>query len=121
MRRALTRVAKPARGKLHPTLQSTAPTGRDATPERRVFPVVGIGASAGGLDAFRKFFGAMPADGDVAFVLVQHLDPTRDSLTAELVGAHTAMPTVQVADGMRVEPNRIYVIPPNTYLSLHGG
>ena len=89
--------------------------------ERIDFPIVGIGASAGGLDAFREFFGAMPADGDVAFVLIQHLDPTRESLTAELVGAHTAMPAFQVANGMRVEPNRIYVIPPDKYLSLHEG
>ncbi len=86
-----------------------------------MFPIVGVGASAGGLDAFQKLFGAMPADGNVAFVLIQHLDPTRDSLTAELVGAHTAMPVLQVQDGMRVEPNRIYVIPPNKYLSLHDG
>jgi two-component system, chemotaxis family, CheB/CheR fusion protein len=83
-----------------------------------VFPIVGIGASAGGLDAFKKFFGAMPADSGAAFVLIQHLDPTRESLTAELVGTYTRMRVVQVEDGMRVEANRVYVIPPNTYLGI---
>ena len=82
------------------------------------FPIVGIGASAGGLDAFKKFFSAMPADSGMAFVLIQHLDPTRESLTAELVGTYTRMRVVQVEDGMRVEANRVYVIPPNKYLSI---
>ncbi|MFI5397730.1 MAG: chemotaxis protein CheB [Candidatus Binatia bacterium] len=85
-----------------------------------MFPIVGIGASAGGLDAFKKFFSAMPADSGAAFVLIQHLDPTRESLTAELVGTYTRMRVVQVEDGMRVEANRVFVIPPNTYLSIHG-
>ncbi len=92
-------------------------TGRDAT-GRAAFPIVGIGASAGGLDAFKKFFGALPADSGMAFVLIQHLDPTRESLTAELVGTLHAMRVVQAEDGMRVEANRVYVIPPNTYLSI---
>lgn len=83
-----------------------------------MFPIVGIGASAGGLDAFKKFFSAMPADSGAAFVLIQHLDPTRESLTADLVGAYTRMRVVQVEDGMRVEANRVYVIPPNAYLSI---
>ncbi len=63
----------------------------------------------------------MPADANVAFVLIQHLDPTRKSLTAELIGAHTTMRVRQVRDGMRVEPNCVYVIPPNKYLSLRWG
>ncbi len=82
------------------------------------FPIVGIGASAGGLDAFKKFFMALPADSGVAFVLIQHLDPTRSSLTAELVGTYTSMRVVQVRDRMKVAPNCVYVIPPNTYLSI---
>jgi two-component system, chemotaxis family, CheB/CheR fusion protein len=90
----------------------------DIAPNRTLFPIVGIGASAGGLDAFKKFFGAMPADGGVAFVLIQHLDPTRPSITAELVGACTAMPVEQVEDETRVQANHIYVIPPNKYLSI---
>ncbi len=82
------------------------------------FPIVGIGASAGGLDAFKKFFNAMPPESGMAFVLIQHLDPTRESLTAELVGTYTRMGVVQAEDGMRVEANRVYVIPPNAYLSI---
>jgi chemotaxis methyl-accepting protein methylase/nitrogen fixation/metabolism regulation signal transduction histidine kinase len=87
-------------------------------PRRALFPIVGIGASAGGLEAFKKFFTAMPAEGGVAFVLIQHLDPTRRSLTADLVSTYTRMGVVQVEDGMRVEVNRVHVIPPNTYLSI---
>ena len=121
MRRALPRLPKSARRTLQSTGEGSAEPGPAATVVPAVFPIVGIGASAGGLEAFRRFFSAMPADGGVAFVLIQHLDPTRGSLTAELVGAHTAMPVVQAADRMRVEPNRIYVIPPNAYLSLHAG
>jgi len=60
----------------------------------------------------------MPADSGAAFVLIQHLDPTRESLTAELVGTYTRMRVVQVKDGMRVEANHVYVIPPNAYLSI---
>jgi len=81
-------------------------------------PVVGIGASAGGFDAFKRFFQAMPPDSDMAFVLIQHLDPTRDSLTAELVGKSTTMRVVQVKAEMAVEPHHVYVIPPNRYLSI---
>ncbi len=87
----------------------------------RVLPVVGIGASAGGLDAFKKFFSTMPADPGMAFVLIQHLDPTRESLTASLLDASTPMHVVQVEDGMVVEANRVYVIPPNSYISIHSG
>ncbi len=83
-----------------------------------MIPIVGIGASAGGLDAFKGFFSAVPAESGMAFVLIQHLDPTRESLTAELVGAYTRMRVAQAEDGMRVEANRVYVIPPNAYLSI---
>lgn len=85
------------------------------------FAVVGIGASAGGLDAFKQFFIAMPADSGLAFVLIQHLAPDHVSLTDELLAKHTQMPVVQVTDGMRVEPNHVYVIPPNTSLAISGG
>jgi chemotaxis response regulator CheB len=84
------------------------------------FPVVGIGASAGGLDAFKKFFSTIPGDCGMAFVLIQHLDPTRKSLTAELVGASTPMRVIQAKNGMRVEANHVYVIPPNKYLTIRG-
>ena len=80
--------------------------------KRGLFPVGGIGASAGGLDAFEKFFTAMPADSGMAFVLVQHLDPTHQSLTAQLLGRHTVMPVVEAEDRMPVKANHVYIIPP---------
>jgi two-component system CheB/CheR fusion protein len=76
-----------------------------------------MGASAGGLAVFEAFFRAMPADSGAAFVLIQHLDPTRESLTAELVAKHTRMPVVQVERDTPVKANHVYVIPPNKYLS----
>ncbi len=82
------------------------------------FPIVGIGASAGALDAFKRFFTAMPGDSGMAFVLVQHLDPVHESLTAEILGKHTAMKVAQVEDEVSVEANHVYVIPPNKDLSI---
>jgi chemotaxis methyl-accepting protein methylase/signal transduction histidine kinase len=93
-----------------------APRNRAFTAD--AFPIIGLGASAGGLDAFKRFFQAMPATSGMAFVLIQHLDPTRESLTADLVGSYTKMPVVQATHGMQVEANHVYVIPPNAYLSL---
>jgi len=86
-----------------------------------LFPIVGIGASAGGLDAFEKFFTNLPPDTGMAFVLVQHLDPTHKSILSELIKRYTSMKVVEVEDGMLVEPNSVFVIPPNWYMAiLHG-
>ena len=82
------------------------------------FPIVGIGASAGGLEAFEQFFRACPADTGMAFVLVPHLDPGHESLLTEILQRTTAMPVMQVLDQTRVEPNRVYVIPPNREMSI---
>ncbi len=91
----------------------------DASPPRgNPFPVVGIGASAGGLEAFGQLLGAVPADTGMAFVLVQHLDPGHESLLAELLSPLTQMPVVTVRDGIRLEPNKVYVIPPNTSMVM---
>src|SRR5579859_6080711 len=89
--------------------------------DRPGFPIVGIGASAGGLEAAEGFFKAMPSDSGFAFVLVQHLDPTHQSILAELVQRWTGMVVDVVEDGMRVEPNSIYVIPPNRDMALSEG
>lgn len=83
-------------------------------------PVVGIGASAGGLAALKNLFKAMPNDSGAAFVVIQHLDPKHESLTAEILTRSASMPVVQVVDGMAVEANHVYVIPPNAYLTLEG-
>jgi len=80
--------------------------------------VVGIGASAGGLEAFTKLLKHLPNDTGMAFVLVQHLDPTHASALTEILSRATAMPVAEVRDGMQVEPNHVYVIPPNTNMAI---
>ena len=85
------------------------------------FPVVGLGASAGGLDAARKLLDGLPPDSGMAFVLIQHLDPTHASMMVELLAGHTPMTVLQAADGMPLERDHVYLIPPGTYLSLRGG
>jgi len=89
--------------------------------ENKVFPIVGIGASAGGLEAFEQFLRNMPPDSGMAFVLVQHLDPTRKDIMAELLQRVTKMKVLQVEDATKIEPDCVYVIPPNKDMSiLHG-
>jgi two-component system, chemotaxis family, CheB/CheR fusion protein len=85
------------------------------------FPVVGIGASAGGLEAFRQLLSHLPTDTGMAFVLIQHLDPKHKSLLREILARETAMPVVEVLDNMAVEPNCVYVIPPNTKMEIEQG
>lgn len=83
--------------------------------------VVGIGASAGGLEALEQFLGSAAPDCGLAFVVVQHLDPTHKDMMVELLQRATALPVVQITDGMPVAPNHVYVLPPNRDLSiLHG-
>jgi two-component system CheB/CheR fusion protein len=83
--------------------------------------VVGVGASAGGLDALEQFFGAMPEDTGMAFVVIQHLSPDFKSVMDELLSRRTNIPVVLVEDGMRVEKNRIYLIPPKKEMIVSGG
>jgi two-component system CheB/CheR fusion protein len=83
--------------------------------------VVGIGASAGGLDACTKLIGALPAANGMAFILVQHLDPTHESLMVDLLAEHTTMPVIQAIDGMAIEADHFYVIPPGAYLAASQG
>ncbi|HKQ74714.1 MAG TPA: chemotaxis protein CheB [Blastocatellia bacterium] len=85
------------------------------------FPVVGIGASAGGLEAFRQLLERLPVDTGMAFVLVQHLDPTHDSILTELLSRSTQMPVSEVRDGMAVAPDHVYVIPRNSNMTIAGG
>ncbi len=110
---------------------STAPSTSFETPtetdtfshEQPGFPIVGIGASAGGLAAFEAFFSAMPADSDpgMAFVLVQHLAPDHKSILSELVRRYTRMQVYEVEDGMAVRPNCTYIIPPNRDMAFLNG
>jgi two-component system CheB/CheR fusion protein len=87
------------------------------------FPIVGMGASAGGLAAFEAFFSSMPADTDpcMAFVLVQHLAPDHKSILAELIKRYTRMQVFEVEDGMTVKPNCAYIIPPNRDMAFLNG
>lgn len=97
----------------------TSPPGA-AGPAPR-FAIVGIGASAGGLDAFLQLLGALPADTGMAFVLVQHLDPTHPSALAEILSRATAMPVAEVHAAVEVEPNHVYVIPPGQSMGIEQG
>ena len=95
-----------------------------ATPIRRPprhDTVVGIGASAGGFEAFGELLNALPNDTGMAFVLVQHLDPHHTSALAGLLGHRTKLPVVEVSHGTVVRPNRIYVIPPNANMTIARG
>ncbi|MBI4788149.1 MAG: PAS domain-containing protein [Chloroflexi bacterium] len=87
----------------------------------RAVPIVGVGASAGGLEAFTQLLRALPTDTGMAFVLVQHLDPEHESVLTELLGKATPMPVHQVQDGMPVEPNCVYVIPPKANIAVWHG
>jgi two-component system CheB/CheR fusion protein len=91
------------------------------TPDSHVPPVAGIVASAGGLEAYKRLLTAMPANSGVAFVLIPHLDPTHESLMVELLARYTRMRVVEAEEGMQVEANRIYIIPPNKYMTIAGG
>src|SRR5271165_2862728 len=97
------------------TPQQVSPSARDS------FLMVGLGASAGGLEAARKLLAALPAKTGFAFVLIQHLYPTHQSMMAELLARDTAMEVVQATDGIPLEPNRVHIIPPHAYLALDDG
>ena len=84
------------------------------------FPIVAIGASAGGLEAVSELLSALPATSDMAYVVIQHLDPDHESLLAEILAKKTAMPVVQIHEDLPVEPAHVYVIPPNATLTLGG-
>jgi len=115
------------------TLESRAAqagTARPPRPRRAVsrhpsrpgdFLVVGLGASAGGLEALYKLFDALPADTGMAFVLIQHLDPSHKSMMMALLANHTAMKVLEATAGMPIERNRVYIIPPGVYISLREG
>ena len=82
------------------------------------FLIVAIGASAGGIEAFTDLMSALPADTGMAFVLIQHLDPNHRSLLTELISKKTSMSAKEVTNGMAVEPDHVYVIPPNAIMSI---
>jgi len=119
------KATKPARRKKQAAaaIPNTVPSppADDARSADRKFPIVGIGASAGGLEALDLFLRNVPGGSGMAFVIVQHLDPTHKGIMAELLQRTTAMKVIQVKDRTRVRPDCVYVIPPNKDMSiLHG-
>lgn len=111
----------PKKSSSHSHSTAQKPDNRQPDATEQTFPVVGVGASAGGLEAFTKLLKNLPADTGMAFVLVQHLDPKHVSLLPELLARATAMPVVEISDGTRITPNHVYVMPPNYSLAmLHG-
>src|SRR5690349_2645375 len=110
--------SKPSDLKSQPTVASGAsgePRPKDG--EAR-FPVVGIGASAGGLEAFTDLLKHLPLDTGMAFVLVQHLDPHHESALTQLLTRATSLPVREVTNNLRLEPDHVYVIPRNTNLLI---
>ena len=85
------------------------------------FPIVGIGASAGGVEAFEQFFRACSADSGMAFVLVLHLNPNFESRLAEILQRNTTMPVITALDQIAVEVNHVYIIPPGQEMSIFNG
>src|SRR3989441_5285385 len=108
-----------------PAKPATTPQAAKQVSSRRGSPtnahplsVVGVGASAGGLEAFEQLLRSLPNDTGLAFVLVQHLAPKHESMLSELLAKATRMPVIEVTQGMRVQPNHVYVIPPNADMSI---
>ncbi|MGH2412275.1 MAG: chemotaxis protein CheB [Microcystaceae cyanobacterium] len=103
--------------------ESTAEGRAQAQPNNTsdLFPIAGIAASAGGLEAFTELLRHLPTDTGIAFVLIQHLDPIHKSLLSEILTRTTQMPVREVRDGMTVEPNQVYIIAPNTKMTLAQG
>ena len=120
IQKPLTQSPEPKSGDSQAATSEPAPQPKEPSMQ---FPVVGIGASAGGLAAFEAFFSAMPTDTDtdMAFVLVQHLSPDHKSMLGDLVRRYTRMQVREVRDNMAVEPNCVYIIPPNRDMALLNG
>lgn len=92
-----------------------------ARPSSSDFPVVGVGASAGGLEAFKRLIRAIPESSGMAFILVQHLEPNHESMLTEILQKNTSIPVEEVTDNVHVEPNHIYIIPSNKLLTAYDG
>jgi two-component system, chemotaxis family, CheB/CheR fusion protein len=114
----VTRKRKSARPVLPPPKTSSESGEKPGKPS---FPIVGIGASAGGLEAFKQLLHALPVDTGMGFVLVQHLSPTHASNLAEILSRSTRMTVMEVQDESRVRPNHVFVIPPDRNMIISGG
>src|SRR5687767_13018028 len=106
-----------------PQMEADAPAERAESEqtETGLVAVVGVGASAGGLEAFKQLLARLPFDTGMAFVLVTHLDPKHESILPELLARATRMPVSEVKDGTPVAPDHIYVMPRNKNMAIEGG
>ena len=123
MKRGIHPVSKstPAKLEITPAADSSKVKPGVQSIDEHQFPIVGIGASAGGLDAFTEVLRALPRDLGMAYVFVQHLDPKHVSILTEILSRETKLPVREAVDGARVVPNHIYVIPSNTNLTVSKG
>jgi two-component system, chemotaxis family, CheB/CheR fusion protein len=118
-KKASTAVPTKAQANAKPVVTAAKPaTTRNSSMKVSVPRIAGIGASAGGLEAFTQLLRALPTNTGMASVMVQHLEPTHESILPTLLARATKMPVEEAGDGMRLEPNHVYVIPANKYLSL---
>ena len=86
-----------------------------------LFPVVGVGASAGGLEAFKELIKAIPTDSGMAYILIQHLAPQYESLLTEILQKFTSIPVVEISNNVKVLPNHVYIIPANQLVTANDG
>jgi two-component system CheB/CheR fusion protein len=115
------RTPRPKRSSRAPTVPDGPVRNTPADGPAPDFPIVAIGASAGGLEACRKLFDGLAPDTGMAFIVVQHMDPNHPSLLVNLLAGHTTMAVTQARDGAMLAPNQVFVIAPGTYLSVKGG
>jgi two-component system CheB/CheR fusion protein len=102
------------------TTKKKKPAAKNST-EKKAFPVIGIGASAGGLEALETFFSHMTSDSGMAFVVIQHLAPRHKSILGEILKKDTQMTVLEIQDGMKIEPNQVYLNPPDKDVALSQG
>ena len=114
-------MSTPKTAKRSPKKAAMAPIPPPAPASNGALCIAGIGASAGGFEAIRHFFQAMPTDSGVAFVVVQHLDPTHVSLAAELFAKNTTMPVREATDGMLLQANHVYTSPSDKEMAIQDG
>src|SRR5262245_48399131 len=93
--------------------KSKATSGKDKKPNNKSFPIVAIGASAGGLEAVSELLKNLSSTTGMAYVYIQHLDPTHESMLSTLLSKSTRMKVIEAKERMKIEPDHVYVIPPN--------
>src|SRR5215831_5475662 len=118
--KSLKRTRKEKKNAKISTAQQVSPVHADSSDGYRKggFPIVGIGASAGGLEALNGLLKPLDPDLGMAFIFVPHLDPSRESAFTQILARTTTMPVLQIKDDMKVQPNHLYVIPPNCDLTI---